>query len=87
MVVAAGGNKRRASAVALGQCEAQHAAIESKRSFEVGDLEMDVADANSGVNGRVTHVGSTLSDNALLLQLCKLVKCASVLTASGLDLS
>ena len=37
-------------AVALGQLEAEHAAIEAQRPLEVGHLQVDMADAGAGVD-------------------------------------
>ena len=45
VVVAAGRDERGLLAVALDQLEAEHAAVEGERAVEVGDLEVDVADA------------------------------------------
>ena len=52
MVIAAGGNKCRLRPLALHQLEAEHAAIKVKRVIDIGDLEMDMADANAGVDER-----------------------------------
>ena len=48
VMVAAGGNERRLGAVALGELETQHAAIESERPIEVGHLEVDMTDFGFG---------------------------------------
>jgi hypothetical protein len=56
VMLAAGGNKRRLPADALHQLEAEHAAIKIKRAIEIGDLEMDMADANAGIDRSVFHV-------------------------------
>ncbi len=50
VMIAAGRNERRAGPL-LHQLEAEHAAIKSQRAFEVGDLEMDMADARSRDDG------------------------------------
>ncbi len=50
MVVAAGRDEGRARP-AGGHRETQHAAIEIERPLQVGDLEMDVADAHPRVDG------------------------------------
>ena len=44
VVIAAGGNERRAVAHALHHLEAEHAAIEAEGAVEIGDLEMDMSD-------------------------------------------
>jgi hypothetical protein len=49
MVIAAGGNKGRLRPPALHQLEAEHAAIKAKRAIDIGDLEMDMADADAGI--------------------------------------
>ena len=49
VVVAARRDERRAGA-ALGELEAEHAAVEAQRALQIGDLEMDVADARPGID-------------------------------------
>lgn len=49
VVVAAGGNERGLRAEALGDFEPEHTAVEGKGSVEVGDLEVDVTDADGGM--------------------------------------
>ena len=59
VVIAAGRNERRAGAHPLHHLEAEHAAIEAQRAFEVGDLEMDMPDPGAGNDGWVLgHVVS-----------------------------
>src|SRR5450432_1346069 len=53
MVVATGRNEGSLRAVALRQLEAQHPAIKIEGARQVGDLEVDVSDANSRVDGRI----------------------------------
>ena len=50
MVVATGRNERGLGAVALDQLKAEHAAIEVKRAVEIGDLQMDMADPDAGID-------------------------------------
>ena len=50
VMVAAGRDEGGLGAVALGQLEAEHAAVEGERPLEVGHLEVDVADARAGVD-------------------------------------
>ena len=52
VVVAAGRDERGARAVALHHLEPEHAAIEGEGPLEVGDLEVDVADAHAGIDRR-----------------------------------
>ncbi len=47
--------KRRLLADALRQLEAEHAAIESERPVDIGDFEMHVTDADSGIDRRIAH--------------------------------
>jgi hypothetical protein len=51
-MITAGRNERGLLAVALGQLQAEHAAVEREGAIEVGDLEVNVADADFGMNGR-----------------------------------
>ena len=55
VMVATCGDERGTVAEALHQLEAQHTAVEAKGAFQVGDLEMDMADADIGVNGEWVH--------------------------------
>ena len=50
VVVAAGGDEGGVGSVALGQLEAEHAAIELERAVDVGDFEVDVADVDAGID-------------------------------------
>lgn len=50
MMITTGGKKRRLTPHALRDLEAQHVAIKSKRAFEIGDLEMDMADFDPCIN-------------------------------------
>ena len=50
MVVAAGGDEGGVLAVALHQLEAEHAAVEVEGAVDVGDLEVDVADVDAGID-------------------------------------
>ena len=50
MVVAAGRDEGGVGAVALHQLEAEHAAVEVERAVDVGDLEVDVADVDAGID-------------------------------------
>src|SRR5688572_30022255 len=50
VVVAARRNKRSLLTISLGQFETENAAIEAERALEVGDLQVDVADANAGID-------------------------------------
>ena len=52
VVIAAGRNERRAGTHSLHDLEAEHAAIESQRAIEIGDLEMNMPDARSRDDGR-----------------------------------
>src|SRR5262249_46425713 len=64
MVIAAGGNKSRLRPPALHQLEAEHASIKVKRAIDIGDLEMDMADANAGIDGSCTHSASLCGRSA-----------------------
>ncbi len=50
MVVTASGRERRLVSVALREFESEHIAIKRKCPIEVGDLQMDVSDADLRVN-------------------------------------
>ena len=50
MMISASRDKGGASTPALRQLEPENAAIEFQRSFQVGDLEMDVTDSNLRIN-------------------------------------
>jgi hypothetical protein len=50
MMISARGNKRCFAPKALGQLQAEHAAIKPKRALKVSDLEMHMADANFRIN-------------------------------------
>jgi hypothetical protein len=60
MVVSAGRNEGRFPAKVLHQLKAQHTAVKRQRSIKVSYLQMDVADANLGMN-RFSFVGHGLS--------------------------
>jgi len=51
VVVTAGGDEGGLVAVALGELEAEDVDVEVESAFEVGDFEVDVADASVGVDG------------------------------------
>src|SRR5262245_8659699 len=51
VVVSASRYEGRLMAVALGQRESKHAAIECERAVEIRDLEVDVPDLDTGING------------------------------------
>ena len=59
LMVAAGRDEGRGRAQALGQLEAEHAAIEAERAVEVGDLQMDMADLCSSNDGRILRHGAS----------------------------
>ena len=50
MMIAAGGQERGLSPKALLQLEAEHAAIKGERAIEIGDLQMNMADANARID-------------------------------------
>jgi hypothetical protein len=60
MVIAASRDKCRLRPPALHQLEAEHAAIEFQRALDIGNLEMDMADASAGIDARYTHFSSPL---------------------------
>jgi hypothetical protein len=47
VMVTARGNEGRAGTEALHQFEAEHAAVETQRTVEIGDLEVNMADPRS----------------------------------------
>jgi hypothetical protein len=51
MVVAARGDKRGLRTHPLHELEAEHAAVKIQRTREVRDLEVNMADADRGING------------------------------------
>ena len=53
MVVAAGRDEGRLRAETLHQLEAQDTAVEVERPLQVGDLQVDMADAHPGIDGRI----------------------------------
>lgn len=55
MMIAAGGNERGLRAEALRKLETEHAAAEAKSAVEIGDLEVNVANAGLGMDGRHGH--------------------------------
>ncbi len=62
MVVAAGGDEGGVVAPALHQLEAEDAAVEVERAVDVGDLEVDVADVDAGVD----RIGSSFPVQGLV---------------------
>src|SRR5215211_6419528 len=54
VVVAAGGDEGGVRAPALHQLEAEDAAVELEGAVDVGDLEVDVADVDAGID-RLGH--------------------------------
>jgi hypothetical protein len=54
VVVAAGRDEGYLLAEALLQLESEHAAVEGEGAIEVGDLEVDVADVDAGID-RLSH--------------------------------
>src|SRR5207237_7697892 len=50
MVIAAGAEKRRLVAVALGDVEAEHVAVEVERPVDVRDLQMNVPDVHARID-------------------------------------
>jgi hypothetical protein len=50
MVVAAGGDEGGGAADALLQLEAEHATVKLERAFEVGHFQMNVTDADAGID-------------------------------------
>lgn len=52
MVVATGADEGRLRAEALLELEAEHAAIKSEGAIKVGDLEVNVTDADARIDGR-----------------------------------
>ena len=57
MTITARGKKRGLPAHALRDLEAKGIAPEAKRAFEIGNLEMRVADADGGRDGSLFHRG------------------------------
>lgn len=58
MMISAGGYERGLAPVTLGQREAEHAHVETKRAVEIGDLEMDMSDPGAGIDrfsGSIGH--------------------------------
>src|SRR5665213_916054 len=52
VVVAAGRDKGGLGAIALNELEAEDAAIKGERAVEIGDLEVDMANAHAGIDRR-----------------------------------
>ena len=50
VVVVAGGDERGLVAHPLLQLEAEHADVEAERALDVGDLQVDVADVDAGID-------------------------------------
>src|ERR1051325_11022653 len=55
MVVTASGHKSCVGAHSLHQFKSQHATVERERPFQIGDLQVNVADANLLINRFVCH--------------------------------
>ena len=53
VMIAAGRDEGRLVAAPLHQFKAEHAAIKAERTLEIGDLEVDVADARAGGDRRM----------------------------------
>ena len=51
MMVSAGGNESRLGSMALHKLKTENARVEGEGAVEIGDLQMDVADAGGGMNG------------------------------------
>ena len=51
MVIASSRKERGLRTEPLGQLEAEHVAIKTERTFQVGDFEMYMADADFGIDG------------------------------------
>ena len=60
MVIAAGREERGAGTVLFHELEAKGVAVESDGAWEVRDLEMDVADARLGMDGRLSRCRACL---------------------------
>jgi len=60
MMVTTCGNEGCLGTVALGEFETEDAAVEGKGALQVRHLEMNVADADGGVDGRVHEVNRDL---------------------------
>src|SRR5687767_5092469 len=50
-MIAAGGEERRLGTHPLRNLESQHPVIETERPLQVGNLQVNVADADPGING------------------------------------
>jgi hypothetical protein len=69
VVVAAGGDEGGAGAGG-GHLEAEHPAIEIECALQVGDLQVDVADADPGVDGgEIEHFFSSFGGHGSYLWL------------------
>ena len=55
MMIAARGNKCGLGAEPLHQFETEHPDIEAERALEIGDLQVDVANADTGVDWRIFY--------------------------------
>ena len=67
MMVAASRDERGGGAEFLLKFKAEHAAIKFQRAFEVGDLQMDMADGDAGINGSgsfIFHAGKIAAAGA-----------------------
>lgn len=51
MVVTAGGQEHRLPTVGMRHREPKHVAMEAQRPLQVGHHEVDMADANAGMDG------------------------------------
>jgi len=52
MMIAAGRDERRLGAESLHQFETEHVAIELQRAVDIGDSQMNMADAGAGIDRR-----------------------------------
>ncbi len=50
MMITACGDEGGLASVALGELEAEHAAVEIQGTIQVGDFQVDVADADAGMD-------------------------------------
>lgn len=60
MVVTARGDKSRFSAIALGQFETQHAAVEEKRALQIGNSKMHMTDGDVWIYRPIIHYNFSL---------------------------
>jgi hypothetical protein len=64
VVIAAGRDESGTGAHALHQLKSEHTAIKTKRTIEVGDLEVNMPDARSRDDGRVFRHICSMGDGA-----------------------